>query len=147
MEPEGMVHALEEIHRILKPTGTLIEIHPAVDSPPVVEVRSAGTVTFSESDPGFDYLDDLRRAEEAVATALDRGVFVIHERRPFELRTHAASVEELRDHWTVYGATTRRRRIPGSPNAKTGCTAEPTKRSDGGRARSSSTSSPRPCRG
>jgi SAM-dependent methyltransferase len=113
MEPEGMVHALEEIHRILKPTGTLIEIHPAVDSPPVVEVRSAGTVTFSEADPGFDYLDDLRRAEEAVATALDRGVFVIHERRRFELRTHAASVEELRDHWAAYGAYDPEEKDPG----------------------------------
>ena len=32
-----MVHALEEIHRLLKPAGTLIEIHPSVDAPPFVE--------------------------------------------------------------------------------------------------------------
>lgn len=26
-----MVHALEEIHRLLKPAGTLIEIHPSME--------------------------------------------------------------------------------------------------------------------
>jgi len=31
MEHEGMVHALEEIHRLLKPAGTLIEIHPSLE--------------------------------------------------------------------------------------------------------------------
>ena len=34
-----MVHALEETHRLLRPGGTLLEIHPAVDEPPFVEVR------------------------------------------------------------------------------------------------------------
>ena len=99
-----MVHALEEIHRLLKPTGTLIEIHPAIEPPPFVEVVSTGNVSFSEEDPGYDYVDDLRHAEAAVATAVDRGVFVLGEGRRFALRTHAASVEELRDYWTVYDA-------------------------------------------
>ena len=99
-----MVHALEEIHRLLKPTGTLIEIHPAIAPPPFVQVASMGNVSFSEEDPGYDYDDDLRHAEAAVATAVDRGMFVPGDRRRFELRTHGASVEELRDYWTVYDA-------------------------------------------
>src|SRR5919204_397683 len=53
MEHEGMVHALEEIHRLLRPAGTLIEIHPAIGSP-FVEVRSGGNVAFSEPDPGYE---------------------------------------------------------------------------------------------
>jgi hypothetical protein len=57
-----------------------------------------------EDDPGFDYEDDLRAAERAVATVVDRGRFVLEERRRFELRTHASSVQELRDHWAVTGA-------------------------------------------
>jgi SAM-dependent methyltransferase len=80
MEQEGMVDALEEIHRLLRPASTLIEIHPAVDPPPFVEVRSN---------------------REAV---LDRGMFVLDDRRRFELRTYAASVKELRDHWAFVGA-------------------------------------------
>ena len=31
-------------------------------------------------------------------------VFAIDERRGFELRTHASSVKELRDHWAVSGS-------------------------------------------
>jgi SAM-dependent methyltransferase len=104
MEHEGMVHALEEIHRLLKPAGTLIEIHPSVDAPPFVEVRSNGRLSFAEGDPVFDYEDDLRQADAAVATVLDRSVFVLDDRRGFELRTYATSVKELRDHWALVGA-------------------------------------------
>jgi hypothetical protein len=103
MEHEGMVHALEEIHRLLRSGGTLIEIHPAFEVP-FVEVRWNGDLLFSEDDPGFDYEDDLRHAEAAVLTVVSRGDFAIDERRRFELRVHASSVKELRDHWAVSGA-------------------------------------------
>ena len=98
-----MVHALEEIHRLLKPAGTLIEIHPSVEGPPLVEVRSNGRLSFAEVDPGFDDADD-RQAEAAVASVVDQGMYVLENRRRFELRTHAGSVEELREHWEVAGA-------------------------------------------
>jgi hypothetical protein len=100
MEHEGMVHALEEIHRLLKSAGSLIEIHPVLEAP-TVEINSNGELLFSEDDPGVDYEDDLQHAEGAVAKVVERGVFAIDERRRFELRTHAASVNELRDHWAV----------------------------------------------
>lgn len=73
-----MVHALEQIHRLLRPSGALIEIHPSVEEPPLVEVWAEGRRWFSEHDPGFDYVDDLRRAEAAVTTILDRGLFVLN---------------------------------------------------------------------
>jgi len=97
-----MVHALEQIHRLLRRAGTLIEIHPALEVP-FVEVGSNGELLFREDDPGHDYEDD-RRAEEAVETVVGRGVFVLSGRHRFELRTHASSVKELRDHWAVVGA-------------------------------------------
>ena len=99
-----MVHALEEIRRLLRAAGTLLEIHPAVDEPPFVEVRTDGQLLFGENDPAFDYEEDLRDAEAAVATAVERGMFTIEDRRRFELRTYAASVVELRDHWALVGA-------------------------------------------
>ena len=104
MEPEGMVHALEEIHRVTRPGGTLIEIHPATLESPFLEVRSNGELIFSEDDPGFDYAEDSRHAEAAVATVVGRGLFVLEESRRFELRTHASSLKELRDHWAVADA-------------------------------------------
>jgi hypothetical protein len=103
MEPEGMVHALEEIHRVTRSAGTVIEIHPALEFP-LLEIRSSGELSFSENDPGFDYEEDSRLAEEAVATVVGRGVFVLEESRRFELRTHASSLQELRDHWAVADA-------------------------------------------
>ena len=98
-----MVHALEEIHRLTGPAGTLIEIHPALEFP-FLEVRSNGEVSFSENDPGFDWEEDSRHAEAAVATVVGRGLFVLEESRRFELRQHALSLKELRDHWAVVDA-------------------------------------------
>ena len=103
MEPEGMVHALEEIHRVIRPAGTLIEIHPALEFP-FLEVRSNGELFFKENDPGFDWEEDSRHAEAAVATVVGRGLFVLEERRRFEFRIHASSLDELRDHWAVADA-------------------------------------------
>jgi hypothetical protein len=103
MEPEGMVHALEQIHRMTRPAGKLIEIHPALEFP-FLEVRSNGELFFSEKDPGFDYEEDSRHAETAVATVVGRGLFNLEESRRFELRKHASSLQELLDHWAVSDA-------------------------------------------
>jgi hypothetical protein len=103
MEREGMVHALREIHRLLRPDGALIEIHPVVGAP-TVEVREGGLLAFAEDDPGYDYEDDLRSAEDAVDRVIEAGVFVLDRSREFELRTHSSSVAELRDHFAVSGA-------------------------------------------
>jgi hypothetical protein len=103
MEPGGMVHALEEIHRVTRPAGTVIEIHPALEFP-ILEVKGNGELAFSENDPGFDYEEDSRLAEEAVATVVGRGLLALEESRRFELRTYASSLRELRDHWAVADA-------------------------------------------
>ena len=86
-----------------RPAGTLIEIHPALEFP-FLEVRSNGELSFSENDPGFDYEEDSRLAEAAVATVVGRGIFVLKESRRFELRTYASSLQDLRDHWVVADA-------------------------------------------
>jgi hypothetical protein len=142
-----MVHALEELHRLLRPAGTLIEIHPALEFP-FLEVSSNGEVSFSEEDPGFDYEDDSRHAEEAVAVVVGRGVFALDESRRFELRTHASSMEELRDHWAP-----RRRLRPGPegddarPTAGGRCTRGRRRSSSAHQGRSLSTWSRPPSRG
>ena len=104
MQHEGMVHALEEVHRLLKPAGILIEMHPAVCAPPYVEVRSNGQLFFSEGDPVFDYEEDLRQADAAVTTVLDRGCSCLRTDAGSCSWTYAASVKEMRDHWAFVGA-------------------------------------------
>jgi hypothetical protein len=103
MEQEGMVHALREIHRLLRRDGCLIEIHPVVGAP-TIEVRRDGHLSFAEHDPGYDYEDDLRSAEDAVDQVIKAGVFMGGRSREFDLRTYSTSVAELRNHFAVSGA-------------------------------------------
>jgi len=98
-----MVHALEEIHRLLRTQGILLDIHP-VPEPPVVQIIDGDDVLFSEPDPGYDYDDDLRHAEAAVATVLGRGLYALDGSRDVDFLTHAASSKELRDHFASAGA-------------------------------------------
>ena len=95
-----MVHALEEIHRLLRPGGTLIEIHPVLGA--WVEVRSGAGTPFVESDPGFDS-DEVVSTENAVRTILDQGLFVLDAAREFELLLYASSVRELGDYFAMVG--------------------------------------------
>jgi hypothetical protein len=96
-----MVHALDEIHRLLRPVGTLIDIHPVHEG--WVEVRSDAETPFAESDPGFDPDDELRPTEAALRTVRDRGLFVLDADREFESLTYASSVRELRDFLAMVG--------------------------------------------
>lgn len=98
-----MVHALEEIHRLLKPVGCLIDIHPVREAP-LIKVYQGSSVIFVESDPGYDYEESLQQAEGALAQVVQRGLFAIEGSREFELMTYASSIRELRDYWAMIGA-------------------------------------------
>jgi len=98
-----MVHALEGIKGLLRLDGTLIDIHPVLHAPSI-EVRSAGRVSFARPDPGYDYEEDVRHAEDAVALVLKRGLFVMDRSREFDFITYGSSVAELRDFMAQTGA-------------------------------------------
>ena len=98
-----MVHALEEIRRLLKPDGCLIDIHPVREAP-LIKVFQGNSVLFVESDPGYDYDEDIRQAEDALAQVIQRGLFVIEGSGEFDFITSASSGPELRDYWAKYGA-------------------------------------------
>jgi hypothetical protein len=93
-----MVHALEEIHRLLKPDGCLIEIHPVLETP-LVKVYNGSTVLFAGPYPGYDYEEDLRQAEIALQQIVQRGLFVIERSSEFNFLTYGSSVTELQDFW------------------------------------------------
>jgi len=74
-----MVHALNEIHRVLIPNGTLIDLRPMLDRWPVEvtsnkEILEAGRVTDL-----LEPLSDDKAANQAVEEAQMRGWF-LHER-------------------------------------------------------------------
>jgi len=103
MDHKGMVHALEGIKRLLRLDGSLIDIHPVLEAPSI-EVHSGGRVSFAEHDPGYDYEEDLRHAEDAVVVILERGLFVMDRRCEFDFITYRSSVAELRDFMAQAGA-------------------------------------------
>jgi SAM-dependent methyltransferase len=103
MEHKGMVHALEGIERLLRPGGRLIDIHPVLGAP-LVEVHEGGGVAFAESSPSYDYEEDLRQAEHALASIVERGMFVTDRGREFDFLTYGPSVAELRDFMAEAGA-------------------------------------------
>lgn len=98
-----MVHALEEIRRLLKPDGCLIDIHPVPEAP-LIKVYQGINLLFAESDPGYDYDADIRYAEDALEEIIQRGSFCIEGSDEFDLVTHGSSVADVRDYWAKYGA-------------------------------------------
>ena len=97
-----MVHALEEILRLLKPDGCLIDIHP-VRKAPLIQIRLESAILFAEPGPLYDF-EDLRHADEALDEVIQRGSFIVEGTGEFELVTYASSVNEMRDYWARSGA-------------------------------------------
>lgn len=97
MPPEGMVHALEKIHGLLKPGGSLIDIRPSGD-PPEVEVHVDGHIKHAGWYDETDEFVEYSQAQDAMDEAIERGLFVVEREGDFEYLTHASSVVELRDY-------------------------------------------------
>lgn len=98
-----MVHALEEIRRLLKSDGQLIDIQP-IRTAPFITVYQGRKLLFSESDPGYDYDMDLQHAGDALDDVVRRGLFLIEGNGEFNLITYASSVADLRDFWKKVNA-------------------------------------------
>ena len=97
-----MVHALEEIHRLLTPGGLFVDIHPVPNST-LIRVHDHGEVLLEE--PLVDTGDeDIIRAERALAEVIDRGLFVVGMSYEFNFQTYATSMGELYDNLELMNA-------------------------------------------
>ena len=97
MEPASMVHALQEIHHLLKPNGYLIDIRPNGELNEFIRPRQDGAGEhfigyMHESDDYIEY----RQAEAAVQEVVAAGLFQIVKAGEFEFRIHTDSFAELR---------------------------------------------------
>ena len=102
MDHEGMVHALEETRRLLKPSGVMINILPIPEGY-FIEVHHDGRILFSER-KRETLSEDVLRAEAAITQVLDRGLFVLEQKDEFDLRTYGSSVAEVRAYWEEQNA-------------------------------------------
>ncbi len=97
-----MVHALEEIHRLLTPGGLFVDIHP-VPELPLIRVYDHGEVLLEE--PLVDTVDEgIIRAERALAEVVDRGLFIVGMSHEFDFQAYASSVGELWDYLELMNA-------------------------------------------
>jgi hypothetical protein len=97
MDYAGMVHALEEIRRLLKPESLLVDLHPYPDWL-FLQVILGRSILAREPKPQT-YSEDVLQAESAIADVVRRGLFTVLETIEFDFFTYASSVEDLRTHW------------------------------------------------
>ncbi len=94
-----MVHALQEIHHLLKPDGALIDIRPNGLWNKFIRPQQQGEAEhfigyMHETD---DYLQ-YRQAEKAVQDVIAIGLFQLEKAQEFEYRVYADSFTELKTH-------------------------------------------------
>jgi hypothetical protein len=96
MEYGGMVHALEEIHRMLKPAGVLIDIHPVAESSPV-QIHQAGKIDLVGHLSVPQWCTDYEQADIALAESVRRGLFAVEREGRFDSISYYDSAAELRE--------------------------------------------------
>ena len=90
-----MVHALEEIHRLLKPAGALIDIHP-VSEPSPVEIHQSGKIDLVGYLSVRQWCIDFEQADNALTEVVQRGVFAVEHETVFDSLTYYTSAAEMR---------------------------------------------------
>lgn len=90
-----MVHALEHIRQLLRIEGTLIDIHPSGE-PPTIEVRIGLQTTVVGQMRETDDFVEYAQADDALAQAIQRGLYAVEREGVFQFATCANSVAELR---------------------------------------------------
>ncbi len=90
-----MVHALDEIHRLLKPTGALIDIHPVAVSSPI-EIHQGGEINLAGNLLVRQWCIDYQQADNALTEITQRGLFAVERESNFDSLTHYSSVAEMR---------------------------------------------------
>jgi len=94
MEPESMVHALEQIHNLLAPDGYLIDIHPNGEKSEFLVRLEEGDRFIGYYEETDDYIE-YRQAAEAIQTIVSAGLFKIIKTGEFEFFDHADSFDEV----------------------------------------------------
>jgi len=90
-----MVHALEEIHRLLKPTGALIDIHP-VSEPSPIEIHRSGKIDLVGYLSVRQWCIDFQQADNALTEVAQRGLFAVEQEAVFDSLTYYTSAAEMR---------------------------------------------------
>ncbi|MBD0330096.1 MAG: hypothetical protein ICV64_08335 [Thermoleophilia bacterium] len=90
MEPEGVVHALRNVHRMLAPGGLLLESHPLAGGSRV-EVDGSTLGALDER----EFARELAVMERSLATLVAEGAFAPQAERRFDVAMRFDTASEL----------------------------------------------------
>lgn len=89
-----MVHALEIIHRLLKPSGFLIDIHPVAEHSSI-EIHQNAKIDLVGQLEVRQWCIDFREADFALTEIVQRGIFAIEQKGMFDTLTYYDSATEM----------------------------------------------------
>ena len=89
-----MVHALEEIHRLLKPQGFLIDIHPVAEHSSI-ELHRNGKIDLAGQLEVSQWCVDFSEADKALVEVVQRGIFTVEQKGRFDTLTYYDSATEM----------------------------------------------------
>jgi len=96
-----MVDALERAHGWLRPGGRLVDVHPTAERA-YLEVQVGARLVcvgrVHDVDEQIGPSARHARADAAFAAAVERGWFLVEERREFSFRRYADTVDEMRSY-------------------------------------------------
>lgn len=93
MAIEGMVDALRHAHRMVRPTGCVLDLHPSV-IPASVEVGGLSVGRLESGEAAFRHAS----ADRALSVAVQEQMFTIDREATFSFSTWGDTIEELRDY-------------------------------------------------
>ena len=89
-----MVHALEEIHRLLKPNSFLIDIHPVAEHSSI-EIHRNGKIDLVGYLEVQQWCVDFQQADNALTKIVQRGMFTVKQKGTFDTLTYYDSAAEM----------------------------------------------------
>lgn len=93
-----MVHALEEVHRVLAVDGVLIDLRPVADRWPVEIISSGRCWPAGRLDDLPQQLADDAASNAALDQARLAGSFVLERQETFDFSYYWDSLQEMRDY-------------------------------------------------
>lgn len=91
-----MVHALEIVHRLLKPAGVIISVHDLAEPSPVDVAGDGRVVRVGEMDDDSDYAL-LRYTDAALDQVVADGLFIVGAREVYDYISLMDSLETFDD--------------------------------------------------
>jgi hypothetical protein len=93
-----MVHALQEIWRVLLPNGHLIDLRPRATNWPL-EVVADGQVLFAGNVDNAPFVPDDRAAEQAIQRTVRGGLYSLEQKALFDCATYWDTLDDMVNHY------------------------------------------------